>query len=230
MMLLVQSHGEIGPGIGELPLGDFARLPVDDRDLADGGEVHKNPRAPLLQLKRFGMGAELEVLADALAGGGVEGADSSVAVAHVYAPAGRIVAQLIGVVGELDGGDRLVSVAIKNLAGAGSAVGDHNAVALGNVGHTLGFVQAAANGVNAGGPVDIHDFHVVVAINRGEYAPSLHVHSHVVEAALRSGQGNNAHQHQRLRFFVSGNLLGSSRKAQGHAEKEGEHAGLPTKR
>src|SRR5512146_1935284 len=211
MMLLVQSHGEIGPGIGELPLRDFARIPVDDRDLADGGEVHKNPRAPLLQLKRFGMGAELEVLADTLVGGGIEGANSSVAVAHIDAPAGRVVAQLVGVVGKLDGGDRLVSVAIKNLASAAAAVGDHDAVALGNVGHALGLIQPAAKGVNARGPVDIHDFHGVVAIDRGEYAAPLHVHSHVVETALGPGQGNDAYQHQGLRFFVDGDLLGSSR-------------------
>src|SRR5579864_2586724 len=226
-MLLVQCHGKVGTGIFELPLYDFAGSAVKYGDLIDGGEIDKNARAARFQLERLGMCAECEVLSDALIGGGVEGAHGTVTVADVHTLAGGVVAQLVGVIGELDGANWPVSIAIKNLAGAAAAVGDHNTVAFRDIGHSLGFVQAATDGVNAPAPVNIHDFHGIVAIDCGKDAAALDVHSHVIEPPLGAGQGDNAHQHQWLELLVSGDLLGRKPNTQNQESKNEQRPKAP---
>src|SRR5690348_6024464 len=158
-MLLIQGHGEVGARLGKLPFCDLAGGAIDYRNLADRSEIRKDERPPLLQLKRLGMRAEFEVLPYTLIGHRIEGADSSITVSHIHALTRGIVAQLVGIVGELNSANGPVSIALEDLAGAAATVGDHDVVALRDIDHTLRFVQPAADGVNAPGAADVHDLH-----------------------------------------------------------------------
>src|ERR671927_56636 len=88
------------------------------------------------------MAVELD-LAKAIARRGIDDAERTAPIADENMPVGRIVSDVVGVVGQLDALDALERGAVKQVAGVALPIGDKELVEFGNETYTLRLVQSA---------------------------------------------------------------------------------------
>ena len=115
-MRLIERHGKVCPGFFQFPIHNFAGISVNDGDLADGGEIDKNLRAFLLELKRLWMGSDFIFSFETFIGGGVENPDGAfvaIAVTDVNAFRNWVITKLVGIVGKFYRIDQFVGVGVE---------------------------------------------------------------------------------------------------------------------
>ncbi len=137
------------------------------------------------------MSSQLETLADDLTGRRVNRSDRFIAVSYVNQAPGWIVPKLVCIVSKLDGGERLISRTVEDLARSVPAAGDHNAIQIGEVGNSLRLVEPTANGVNFSAAGNVQNHHRVIAVDGGERTSGFRVNRHVVEASFGAGHGDD---------------------------------------
>ena len=122
-----------------------------------------------------------------LAAGRIQAIQGSLAVADVDLVLSGVVANVIGVAGEMHGRKRLVGFAVKDPAGTVVSVGDEQFVDFGDKENSLGFSKPG----DGGEPfafAEVEYFEGVVTQSRNEQALPLNVDAQMVDAPFHVGK------------------------------------------
>ena len=199
-MCLIESHRVVRCEITGGPCRNHRTFfPVNDSYLFDCGNVYKDARTALLQLKRFGMAFEFD-LSDSIHGRCVYDTERAIAVSYIDAPSSNIVANIVSVIGEFDGLHALEGGTDKHVACATLSVGDEEFVEFRNKPNALWLIQSAYTLA----PLTrskVHHLYGIVAKRSDEKSLAFEIHGEVINPTFDIWQRDRLHHPQRRRFF-----------------------------
>src|SRR6266576_321870 len=189
MMRLVERHGKIRRSSRRRPrCNGLASLPIDEHYFLRIGQIHKDTRSRLLQLKRFRVRIELDI-ADLIAVDRINDAESTAAISNIDAPRSSIVTNIVGVVGKFYRCDALERRAVEDVAGTALAVGDENLVELRDETNALRLIKTA-DALKMLARAKIQDFDRIVSQRGDKKSLAFNVDRHVIDAPLHIWQGD----------------------------------------